>query len=101
MDKIFNDTEWIKRDYVIALLGSELDEYNEPYVNVYRYELEEFLRELFADINYVRGLNFSLSERYNYYRSLLIMQSRNLESDAREINLELMDKLAFKMAEEI
>lgn len=101
LDKLFSDTDWIKREYIIALLGSELDEYNEPYVNVYKWELKEFMDNFLKDIDYIRGLNFSLSERYDYYRSLLIQSGKNLVSDVREINIEYMDELAFKIAKEI
>lgn len=101
MNNIFHDVEWIKTDYVIALFGSELDEDDMPYVNVYEWELKEFLDDLASDIEYVKKLNWSLSERYNYYRALLIQSSKGLLRDVRDVDMNAMDKLAFRLAEKV
>ena len=97
-----NYKDWVKLKFMIALFGSEFDEDGISYTEVYKWELKEFIHELRLNIDYVRSFAWNLSERYNYYRSLLIMQSRQFWNNAADIRAtELLDELAFKLAQEI
>lgn len=91
--------EWIKTYYAIALFGAELDEYDTPYVEVYKWELKEFIEELLEDIKYISKLNWNLTDKYNYYRALLIKSSRGLATDIEEVNIQGIENLALKLAQ--
>lgn len=93
------DFEYIKEKFIISIMGSELDEYNTPYIEVYTWELKDFVRYMKSAIDYVKPLKFGTFEWYSYLKSILLLQSNEFCHESNEVNnIRGLDELAFNMA---
>lgn len=90
----------IQDEYIQSVFGSEVDDDNDKYAEIYEYELHAVFDKLQKELKYIGPLHWGLQDTYNYCRSLLITSCQAFEPDITEIDLCKLDALALKISEE-